>query len=419
MLTSLGCGPAVGSTGEGESTGEDTSGGSSPSTSSPSTSSTTIDESSSDATTQDVVDESSTGAPPPTWCIEVHDLVGPDGALEGQAAPARFADVDGDDRLELWTVVSTWDPLLEETHVVLTQHDVDASGVADARDVVELAGELVRFADIDGDHHDDVVFLTNGDATPQWIDVQTGEGEPQPIDAPDVSGDLWFDADGDGAVDIFVLGTDDAFVEVWIGDATGSFDFTSQLGAVFGDMAWLGRLVRVDDGVFAAEADNGAIGFGYAYSMWEIHLDEGVLSTGASTPVLEQALAGAADFDADGLVDFVTLPFDGGSGTHVWHGTAEGPVERVVSEHSGAQLIGDFLGTDARGLLVADAEGNVEIHETPLDETAAPILPQGSIGELHQYEVVDVDGDGKDELVRSAYADDAYAYAVVEVVPCE
>jgi hypothetical protein len=385
-----------------------------------STVSTTTADTSGERSSGDVVDgsdESSTGAPLATWCIESHRIEGPDGPLEGFETPAVLADVDGDDRPELWTLVPTWDPLLEVMDVALAQYDVDATGVATQGDSHGLGGAFSRFADIDGDGRDDVVLVPNGETTASWIDISTGvPGAPQPLDLPEGS-DHWFDADGDGAVDIIVLGGGESFVQLWLGDATGGFELSSDLGRVFGDMEFLSRFERVADGVFAVEADNGALGFGYAYSMWELRLDDGVLQTGASTPVIEQDLATAADFDADGLVDFVTWPFDGG--THLWHGAADGPVERVLSEHGRIALVGDFLGTDAPALLVADGDGNVEIHQAPHDPGVPPVVPTNGLGVPEQYEVADVDGDGKDELLRSTWQDERYGYAVVEVRPCE
>jgi len=387
---------------------------------------TSSPESSSDASSGDVVDStdtSSSGDAPAAWCLETSTIGA--GAFEGLGERAQLADVDGDDRLELWTVVSTWNPLIEQMEATVTQHHVDATGLADVGDSHVWAGAVSRFADIDGDGSDDVVFVANDETSSTWIDISTGiPGEPQPLALPETSRDTWVDADGDGDVDLLVLAEYFDFeasrVQLWTNDGAGTFAITADLGDVFDGML-IETIEPVADGVFAAHASGSPLDFEYTSAMWEIRLVDGSQQTGAHTPVIAEGLAGASDFDGDDRVDFVTTgvqaPQDG---TYLWHGSADGPVQRTLTGSMRTVEVGDFFGTGAPAVLVGDVGGHAELFDTPHDPTAPSVTLLGVLGDPGVGDtVVDIDGDGNDELLKETIKDDLYSYTIIEVRPCE
>lgn len=396
--------------GEGTSSG-DSSGGQGPSTA---TSLTATSESSTSGSDDE---GSSTGDPAPSALCMVSSPVEALAGFEIEPVPARVMGADGD---ELWSIVQTWDPKTEILALELTPHVVDVFGEATPMGQYGVLGRFERFADIDGDGADDLVVIE--DDVPNWRTIGGGSvGLPQPLVLPENAYRGWFDADGDTIVDVFVLreiGGEGSEINLWRGDGSGSFTLHSSLTGAFDPLYAVTGVMRAQNGRLAVEASNEAIGFGLAWSAWEIEVtDEGMVPIGG-TEVVEAGLGAAHDFDDDGRLDFVMGHIE--NETHLMHHTGDGYDDRVLTEFNGVVAVGAFLPAAPPLLFVAGGDEAL-LFEAPHDPTVAPITLLGDAVTVNAYGAVDVDGDGTMELLDDDYDFEAGVHrpAIVQFLPCE
>lgn len=401
---------------EGTGTGGSTSDGESDTTDAvvPSTSAPT------DATsTSDTEDDSGTTGPdePIALCVQSTPIA----ALAGHELMPVWARTLGSDHGELWTTDETWDPLAEVLSLELSPHAVSVDGEATPDGGYGVVGAFVRFADIDGDGADDL--LVREDDVLNWRRIGGGSvGLPEPVVLPSedaVHG--WFDADGDTIVDVFVLreiGGEGPDISLWSGDGAGGFTLHSQLEGAFAPLYAVSGVQRAPNGRLAVEASNEAIGFGLAWSAWEVEVTAGGMVAIGGTDVIESALQVTTDFDDDGRLDFVMGDIN--NQTHLLRHADGAYLQTALSDYNGFAAIADFLGTGTPSLLLAGGS-EVVLFEAPHDPAVPGIVLQGDPITLNAEGALDVDGDGRWELLDDDYdfEVDAHRPAIVQIVPCE
>lgn len=365
-----------------------------------------------------MVEDSSTGDEPIALCIRsvpIDALAGDE--IMPVAARAMSARND-----ELWRIVETWDPEAEVLSLELSQHAVTVDGdVADGGSY-GLEGGFVRFADIDGDGADDVIVDVDGVAN--WRSIGGGAiGLPQEVELPtDASAQTWADADADGKVDLVVVGeagARGADVELWKGDGTGAFDLQSSLSDAFGPLEYATGAKLAANGRLAIEAFNGAIGFGLEYSAWEIEVTAAGMQVVGGTHVVEAGLSAAHDFDGDGRLDFVMGGTD--DSLHLLQHEDRGYLDRTLADFGGVVIVADLLGRGVSPqLFLADSETAL-LFEAPHDPSVAPIELQGDRVSYQAKTAIDVDGDGKREILDDDYDSETEVHrpSLAQVVPCE
>lgn len=365
--------------------------------------STGVDPTSPDGSSGSSGDES-TGTVEPTLCL-VRTPVD-----ELSADVLVPADVDGDHAIELWQLV-------EDTgSIQLTAFAFDVDRTLTVHDPITRPGAPLGLADVDGDGRDDL--LVQGATDAQWYAgtaATTFAEQPNPLVLPSDGTITFADGDGDGAVDVF--GTVGGAIGMWHGDGTGAFALT---GTVPLDVEQ--HLITVYPtpmpGVLVASYSTGSIGFGGPMeSPRVIGVDAaGGLDELPTPPSWFWTWVGAADFDDDGALDLVMQQHeDGPNELRVWRGGGDGFAEVVIGQNPSAAHVGAFRGEGP--VLLAQFDGP-RIYAAEHDgEAGEPIA--GEFPPLSGAQVLDLEGDGRDELLEGNHAELITTWAIVEVLPCE
>ena len=365
--------------------------------------------------TTSTADDDSTGSSP-TLCLSTVPIV-----LDTTDAYVGFADVDGDDRPELWRRMDLGRPGQGTNVMLLDAFLVEADGTAVAVGTNEIEGVSLQYADVDGDGGDDLLVLPNFEAALSW---HRGQADlsfalPQPISLADDDFQSWLDADGDGDADVFGSGTLEATLTLYLGDGTG--EFTSAGALQFPIGAWIAPVVPTrEPRVFIGNDYNGSDRFGAASSFWRIEVgDDGMPTAVAGTPELShEGLVGANDFDGDGVTDLLTHQYGSGAELHLWNAAGDGYVAHTVAIDVDAAVVGELLGDGGVQLLFGDVAGNVWLLPTPIADGAEPLAVDGVLTGTYPG-IFDLGGDGQDEIVSSAFdGERSTEYVMHDVIPC-
>ncbi len=396
----VGCSPQAG--GDGEASGSASEDG---------TGSTTADasSSSSDATTQSSSSESSGGAAA-TLCLVRTPLP----ELVGEAFVP--ADVDGDGAIELWRIVE------DAGTTQLTGFAFDSDRESTPLAPLVRAGAPLALADVDGDGRDDL--LTRGEGTAAWYagtaDATFAESS-SPLVLPSEGMLQWLDGDGDGVLDAFgTAATAEpgvGAVTIWRGDGAGGF---VQGGAIALDVEQ--ALTAVFEtpvaGVVAVAHSTGSIGFGPSEALQMVAVDaSGALDELPTPAAVYWSWVGAADFDGNGELDVVLRQSEDGGDRQVelWLGDGDGYTGVELGPGPTAAYLGAFTG--AGPLVLAPTDG-LRLFAGAQD-AGAGVAVDGELPPLTAAVVLDLDGDGRDELFEQNHSELESTWAIVDVLPCE
>jgi hypothetical protein len=412
-LAIVACGPSAGTGADGAGSGSASDGAGS-STSAAATDA--ADTSGASVTTSTADDEGTGGAP--GLCLSTVTIV-----LDTTNGYVGFADVDGDDRPELWRRTDLGRPGDGANVMLLDAFLVEGDGTATAVGTNQIEGSFVLYADVDGDGSDDLLTRPDFGRAQNW---HRGQADltfalPQPIFLTDDFFESWLDVDGDGDADVFASHDFEAGVTLYIGDGTGEFASSGTLQFPIG--AWISPVVPTPEpGVFIANNYNGADSLGAASSLWRIELDRGAAPTAvASTPELpHEFLVEANDFDGDGVTDLLTMHvLEPGAELNLWTAAGDGYVERNLAIDVAVEqvAVGDLLGDGGLQLLFTDLAGDLWLLPTPIAAGDDPIAVEGTLTGVDR--VLDLGGDGQEEVVSIAFDDDGSTeYAMHNVEPC-
>ncbi|MBX7081653.1 MAG: VCBS repeat-containing protein [Nannocystaceae bacterium] len=351
----------------------------------------------------------STGETAPTLCLvrtQVPELVG---------VPLVPADVDGDGALELWRMDAQTDT------VELTAFAFDSERAVSVHEPIVVAGAPIALADVDGDGRDDLLSQTGDTAAWNAGNAALSFDEPaSPLTVPEGTRQ-WIDGDGDGMVDAF--GSVGAFergataMVMWRGDGAGAFTQTGSLPLEVeqGLTAVYATPLR---GVVGLQHSTGSIGFGPSSKLRMAAVDgEGALSELPSPQTAEWSWAGAADFDGDGRIDVVLQQWDDGTDRELvlWQGGDELTRHVLAPSSGGFAFVGAFTGDAPLVLTVTeglhlfagaqDADGG--------EPVGGEVLPLTIV-----TTVLDLDGDGRDELLEIGQSEREPTWAILDVLPC-
>ena len=375
------------------------------------------------------------GTPDPTIGV---DVVGP--AECWQVAPLFEApdhvsvmarDQDGDGRDELWLAWNEQGPGPGST----TVYAIDASGVPLFEYVFE--GFLVAIGDIQGDGLEDLVMLEFENGPPRfvWMPAVGSAAFDVPADLglelqSYVSG--FFDATFDGIADGFRI--DDAGVlELLAGDGAGSFSVAGQLALEPAPDFGFASPVENDDGLAVLSVADGFQGEETCLPT-RYHLlltGGGELSELAQANALDLGALHAARVDDTGSVALYmdTCVPESSSDTHdvrlnLWEG-AGFFTEGYLAEAKRWITVGDFDGDLRTDLAFAEVDGETVNIASGIDvwsfaEPAAIDVPTGDV-RRNNARALDMDGDGRDDIVRgTAISEDGtqLLYERVFLGPC-
>jgi hypothetical protein len=337
----------------------------------------------------------------------------------------HFADVDGDGRPELWRLENLGAPGQGENEMLLDAFLVESNGSTTAIGTDQVEGSFSRFVDVDGDGGDDLIVSADSgaDSARSW---HRGQADltfalPQPLSPIEEIFDSWLDADGDGDIDVFASHDGfEASVTLYLGDGSGELVSAGTLTFPIG--AWISPVVPTDEpGVFIAGNYNGSDGFGAASSYWRIEVGaDSVPIAVASTPELShESLVAANDFDGDEVTDILTNQRESGTELRLWTAAGDGYAERTVATDAQDAFVGGFLEDGGVQLLLTDLAGGIWLLHTPLTDGAERIAIEGTLTDIYLYRVLDLDGDGQDDIVERTQDREGNAeYAMHHVGPC-
>jgi hypothetical protein len=378
----------------------------------------TTDGSSESSTDVGAVEDSSTGDEPVALCVRNVPIAAFAG-LEIMPVPARAMTARND---ELWRLVETFDPKTEGVALELSPHEVTVDGEVVDDGTYGIEGGFVRFADVDGDGADDLIAEVDGGLN--WRSIGGGAiGLPQALQfAPADTAQTWVDADADGRVDVVVTGgtgARGADVELWKGDGTGAFELHASLTDAFGPLEHATRARLAANGRLAIQAYNGAIGFGLQYSAWEIEITRAGMEVTGGTQIVEAGLAEAHDFDGDGRLDFVMGHID--NSLHLLQHAKGTYLDRTIADFDGYTVVADLLGGGLSPQLLLTNGKTALLFEAPHDPSVAPIELGGDSVSRNAKAAIDVDGDGKREILDDDYdfESDVHRPSLAQVVPCD
>jgi hypothetical protein len=292
---------------------------------------------------------------------------------------------------------------------------------------------LMDVADIDGDGHDDLVVLEQGDLDPQTyqyvgtgvqVILGNGDGTFQPL--PVRTGIDGFnsqlslgDVDDDGRLDLVVAnarGSDPASglstdygVSVLLGVGDGTFRpsgrfpvAASPLAVAVGDLDGDGRLdlAIAHDGVWDDPGSGYLVEPGVDVLLGAgdgTFRPQGLLTDG-DFPVS----VAIADMDGDGHLDVVTIDtLNGGGAVYLRRGG--GTFAPPATYHAGDSLtdfaLGDLDGDRRLDLATIDFAGRVSVLIGKGDGTFRAAVPAAVEGRSQSLALGDVDGDGRLDLV--------------------
>ncbi|HET6582166.1 MAG TPA: hypothetical protein VFG69_01940 [Nannocystaceae bacterium] len=379
------------------------------------------------ADTTSAIDESTSGGSSESGdavalCLHREPLA----AIAGTLDAIAVADVDGDGRAELWQPSQTWDPAREILTQGLVAYVASPDGSADEIADATFEGAFQRFMDIDGDGHDDVVARSLAGAGDWfWLagrDDATFAGEPQPISFPAEPPAFLrhaYDGDGDGDVDLFTQPPGepgDPVLVLWLGDGTGGFATGGTLPiATEGSVEHVARTPEA--GVFIVDASNGAVGFGVENTLFRVTIDrDGTMTTVAQTEPASQNLLAARDLDGDAATDLLVSGSE--QEIHGWRAVGLDYERVLLAENARTAHAGDFLGEGTTQVLVGGSDDALVLLHAPLDPAGLRTPVDGEL-DSSEREDIDVDADGRTELLERGYDSEAgYSYSIAEVVPC-
>jgi hypothetical protein len=437
-VASLGCGPLVTLATEDESTGDDAS----HDTASGSGARSEVDDGRDDTGGDpgggssgggDVTGGEATGDPGECWIVQ--DLFKAPDDVDVFAA-----DQDGDGAQEIWVAPSSdFGPGPGFTSLVR----VDDTGMPGPE--VQLDGFLVAMPDIDGDGVLDLWLVQFGMRTPPTFAWARGHADGT-FELPAIPSDLelggnvsgFFDADGDDVADAFAL-TDAGSLELLLGDGLGSFSLASELPLGIEGFGFVGPIDHaVGMGLLQTQTDFGGPGGGgdscFVREYRLVRSDAGMLglmSTSAPGSGLGPLVRTFAY--ADGLVATYTRAC-GESGEYLPE------LRHLVATRSDEVMLEAASITDIAWAAPADLDGNgvldIALAQPGADSIAwAPGLDQITLGEIEPLPIsnpevrannvraVDLDGDGREEILRGWVLDDGepagLSYDRIRLGPCE
>ncbi|MFO0637101.1 MAG: hypothetical protein U0168_30100 [Nannocystaceae bacterium] len=362
-------------------------------------------------------DDSSSGAPQSSWCLERADIE--DFAQLPDEAVATADPAIGHARL--WQLDANWDPFDESLTTSLTPYDVATDGSTVPGDTLDVPAWVELFADIDGDGIDDVVLRDVGGAQLSWLALgDGGAGSPQPLAVPMQENARWLDGDGDGRVDRFVFAPDPGGLTLERGDGSGGFAPFVDFGTPMGPQAPIASaVIVVDAGVLALEFAEPWHDFGYGNGSTTATIDgPGAFALGPATPIAMHLLVAAADFDGDARVELVLG--EESSALVVWSDDGAGGLVSTpigdANDHAVVVHLGDV---PTPQLLTITFDGIVRRFESPTLGLGSGVEVGGTLPMARVPQVIDVDGDGQDELLLPGYEDERWHYQLARFVPCE
>jgi predicted metal-dependent phosphotriesterase family hydrolase len=350
----------------------------------------------------------------------------------GDTATVWFADVNGDARADLVARGGAQDDDVGIIYLGLSQGNHFQMWVSPSRVVNDNA--QVWFADVNGDHKADLVVKAGSDNPVPgqvYVGLATDDGFERWTSASDgrVSNTarVWFaDVDGDGRADLVAQGGAPGgdpgliYVALSTGTGFGMWASVSTVRVSTTAKVWLAdvdgdrRADLVAQGG-APDVDHGqiyvALSTGTGFSMW----------TSISTVrVSDTAQVWLADVDGDDKVDLVAqggaldadhgqifVALSTGTGFNMWTS-----ISNVRVSNTAKVWLADVDG-DGRADLVAqgglDDDHHGQIHVALGTGTAFHMwtsVSDGRVSNTAKVWVVDVDGDGKADLVKQGGLDD-------------
>lgn len=362
----------------------------------------------------------STGEPGPELCLNAT----PPLELSSGSQLLAVYDADGDGHDEVWTtepVLGARPPSSRITAYTLG----DGPTLAPILEV-ERAGSVSAMVDIDGDGVRDFVVRVGGVPT-GWL---AGLPEPevddvaQPLGVPDTFGS-WLDADGDGWVDW--LESTDEFAVLHLGDGAGGFvaagtlDYGGQFGGVKGWPSGIpGRpLIVFQETSFGPPPPQ---------VMWGVEVspagDMTVLVRGGGRI---DSIRHVSDLDGDMIPDALVYTYDDSFDPEpnlgFAHQTRPGVygVETTSVPIAAGVVAGSFVTAGDVDVLqwTEDDEVSLWPREGGAWPTAIPLQVVGPWQRGREHHPMQADGVGGHEVLRLELEDDAWAYQVWTIEPCQ
>lgn len=369
--------------------------------------------------------DTSTGeVPEASWCLR--------GAWQPQIEATDLIlsvhDGDGDGRDEVWAGREQWDPVTElQSTRLLGLQLLDDDELLDPVVDLEIEGEVMHMADVDGDGMRDLLLAQWSEPQPWWqagLPDGTFDATRQPLSPPS-SSRLWVDADGDGAVDVFdVISGEMGAIDLYLGDGTGSFAPTDQLPAPEAVtytgivQVWPSELPGRHVAFFREET----IGFGSNTDVvMGIEVSAaGEISIVAQSDPLEVGLRHASDLDDDGVPDAIGLDEKFNQWVMVLRQDAPGQYAPELIEGDVHGLVVGPLVAEGPDLLYWDSGEGMWLRQRVDGDwpDAAPVTIEGPWARSNQTRMLEADGTPGAEILVRLYQGSWEGYSLWRVEPC-
>jgi len=348
-----------------------------------------------DGDDDDAVDESESesGEPSePPRCLELVGLP----VSHGQTL-AGFADLDGDALREL---------VIEDVDGTVSIFSADAAiGPWTGRQTLAGVNRVHDIGDVDGDGRDDLL-VGSAEGSDWWRAGADGAlAFERSLGSGWLEDRLVLVADpGGGPASLAEIVDGELALARGMGD--GTFVAASDLGSPDADVSWFEPIVRVGSGVLAVDRwQNDCIGF--CTDGHDVLTIDGELSATVHY-VAHGTIIGVAHTD-DAIPDTLVLDDD------ALELRVDGTEAVAIADDVTAARLGDLDGDGALDLALLTADRGVVRWGEGASWSAPELLPSAAPdGVVAPERTVDVDGDGRDELVVM----EAGRYALVLAQPC-